>query len=73
MDFRVGEKVQAKRDLPGSLFGRAEVRAGTSGKVIGIEETWFGLGSTRYAVRFETGVERVELTLEDIEYKYGWL
>jgi hypothetical protein len=73
VDFKVGEKVQAKRDLPGSLFGRAEVRSGTSGRVTGIEETWFGLGSTRYAVRFDTGVERVELTPEDIEYQHGWL
>ncbi len=73
MAFAVGDKVQARYDLKGDpLMGAGVVREGTPGQVLRIDETWFGLGSTRYVVEFDTGVVLEALTPDHIEHKHGW-
>ena len=73
MAFVVGDKVQARYDLKATrLLGAEVVREGTPGDVLRIDETWFGFGSTRYVVKFDTGVVLEALTPEEIEHKHGW-
>ena len=71
--FVVGDKVQARVDLKvARLLGAEVVREGTPGQVMRVDETWFGFGSTRYVVRFDTGLVLDGLTPEQIEHKHGW-
>jgi hypothetical protein len=73
MAFVIGDKVQARYDLKEArMMGAEVVREGTPGQVTRIDETWFGFGSTRYVVRFDTGVVLEALTPEQIEHKHGW-
>jgi hypothetical protein len=65
MTINVGDRVRAKRELPGRLFPpQNRVRKGTPGTVYRVS-VWSG----RYSVGFDTDTRRQNLTDDDIEPK----